>query len=144
MNECASWQECLTKNFAVKVTINKAKVRSLIETSDARIIFYQESKLTEDNANFIFEGHYASVLEVMHALVLLNGFKIENHICLGYYLRDILKRNDLFRIFDDCRYKRNSLVYYGKRMDFDIAKDTIDKIKFLLKELKVVIKSFEN
>jgi len=54
-------------------------------------------------------------------------------------LRDVLKRDDLFRIFDDCRFKRNSLVYYGKRMDFETASKTIDKSILLFKELKKLI-----
>lgn len=55
------------------------------------------------------------------------------------YIRDVLKREGIFRIFDDCRFKRNSLVYYGKRMDFDIAKDAIEKAKMLIKELNRLV-----
>jgi len=84
----------------------------------------------------VFEGYYSSILEMLHAIVVLEGYKVNNHICLGYYLRDVLKNDELFRFFDDCRFKRNSLVYYGKRMDFEIAKDSIEKAKKLIKELK--------
>lgn len=46
----------------------------------------------------------------------------------------------LFRLFDDLRYKRNSLVYYGKEMDFEVAKDSIEKAKKLIKGLKKIVK----
>ena len=96
-------------------------------------------EIDEKNANYIFEDYYSSLLEMLHAIVLLDGYKVDNHICLGYYLRDIFKREDLFRIFDDCRFKRNSLIYYGTRMDFEIAKDAIEKGKKLCKEFEKIL-----
>lgn len=43
-------------------------------------------------------------------------------------------------MFDDVRFKRNSLTYYGKKMDFEIAKDAILKCKILLKSMREVLK----
>ena len=131
----SSWGECLNYSSAVKITADKEKAASLTETAQDRINFSLK-KLSEKNANYAFEGYYSSVLEMIHAIVILDGYKVNNHICLGYYLRDVLKNDELFRLFDDCRFKRNSLVYYGKRMDFETAKDSIEKSKRLIKELK--------
>jgi len=39
-------------------------------------------------------------------------------------------------LFDDLRFKRNSLTYYGKRMDFETAKQAIEKCKRLIRELQ--------
>ena len=129
----ASWQECIRSYASLKVTPDKEKARSLRETAEGRVSVLSK-EVNEKNINYIFEDYYSSILEMVHAIVLLEGYKVENHICLGYYIRDILKREDLFRFFDDCRYKRNSLIYYGKRMDFDTAKEAIDKTKKLWKE----------
>ena len=96
--------------------------------------------MDEKTANFIFEDYYSSILELIQALVLLNGYKADNHICLGFFIRDVLKREDLFFAFDDRRYKRNSLVYYGKRMDFGTAKQAIEKCKRLIKEINMLLK----
>ncbi len=134
----ASWDDCLYSNSAVKVTPDKEKAKSLIETSEDRIKFSIRD-LNEKTANYIFEDYYSSVLELAQALVILDGYKINNHVCLGFFLRDILEKEDLFRLFDDCRYKRNSLVYYGKRMDFETAKDAIEKTKKLMNKLKSII-----
>ena len=131
----ASWDDCIFSNSSIKISPDKEKAKSLIETANGRIEF-SAKELTDKNANYVFEGQYSSILELLHALVLLEGYKVNNHVCLGFFLRDILKREDLFRIFDDCRYKRNSLVYYGKRMDFETAKNAIEKAKKLVKELK--------
>jgi len=54
-------------------------------------------------------------------------------------LRIFFKR--LFRIFDDLRYKRNSLLYYGKEMNFNTGKETIkNSIKFI-EELRKFIET---
>ena len=135
----ASWDDCIFSNSSIKITSDKEKAKSLIETANGRIEF-SAKELNDKNANYVFEGYYSSILELLHALALLEGYKVTNHVCLGFFLRDILKREDLFRIFDDCRYKRNSLVYYGKRMDFETAKNAIEKAKKLVKELKNLLK----
>ncbi len=134
----SSWGECLNYSSAVKITPDREKSKSLIETAEDRIKFSLR-ELTEKNANYVFEDYYSSIMELIHALVLLDGYKVNNHICLGYYLRDFLKNDEMFRFFDDCRYKRNSLVYYGKRMDFETAKESIEKAKKLIKELMKII-----
>lgn len=135
----ASWNDCLDYNNSIQITPDTEKAKSLIETAEERIK-YSNKEINEKTANFIFEDYYSSILELMQALVLLNGYKADNHICLGFFIRDVLKREDLFFVFDDCRYKRNSLVYYGKRMDFETAKQSIEKCKRLIKEINMLLK----
>lgn len=129
----ASWEDCL-ENSAVKISPDNKRAESLIETAEERLNLIKE--ITEKNSNFVFEDYYTSVLELLQAIVLKQGYKLSNHVCLGFYLRDFLKREDLFRLFDDLRYKRNSLTYYGKRMDFETSKKAVEDSKRLIKELK--------
>ncbi|HLC19930.1 MAG TPA: hypothetical protein VJK72_03350 [Candidatus Nanoarchaeia archaeon] len=135
----ASWNDCISSSASRKITPDKEKAKSLIETAEGRIEASRE--INEKTANYVFEDYYSSVLEFLHAIVLLEGYNVSNHVCLGYYLRDVLKEEHLFRIFDDCRYKRNSLVYYGKRMDFETAKDAIKKAQKMITEFKKIIKT---
>ena len=72
------------------------------------------------------------------------GFNILNHLCLGFYLRDILKREDLFIVFDDVRFKRNSLTYYGSRMDYETEKQAIEKCKKMIAELQNILRAHPN
>ena len=132
----ASWNDCLENESVVKVSSDNERAKSLRETAEERISLIKE--INEKTANFVFEDYYTSILEILQAIVINKGYKIINHVCLGYYLRDILNRGDLYALFDDLRYKRNSLTYYGKRMDFDIAVDAIEKSKKLIKELKKI------
>lgn len=137
----STWQECLESTSSLRISPNLGKAKSLIDTAKGRIEFLKSTSLAENNANYVFEGYYSSLLEILHALVLLRGYKVQNHICLGYYLRDVLKNDSLFRFFDDCRYKRNSLVYYGRKMDFETAKISIEKCLKLIKEVEQLLKT---
>ena len=130
----ASWKDCIEENTAIKVSPDKERVTSLIETAEERI--KQTHKLNEKNCNFVFEDYYTSLLVLIQAFVILRGYKVTNHVCLGYYLRDCLKRDKLYLVFDDLRYKSNSLTYYGNRMDFETAKASIEQCKGLIIEIK--------
>ncbi|MBT4538762.1 hypothetical protein HOC32_00590 [Candidatus Woesearchaeota archaeon] len=136
----SNWEECVNANSSVKISLDKFKARSLLDTANGRNKYLEEQEIKESNANYIFEAYYTSALEIMHALLLLNEYKVTNHICLGYYLRDVVNREDLFRLFDDCRFKRNSLIYYGRKMEFSVAKDAVKKSKLLIKELTSLVK----
>ncbi len=138
MNE-SSWDDCLELNSSIKISPNKSKAKSLIETAKGRLDYLAKDSENPQTAIYIFEGKYTCVVELIHALTILDGYKINNHICLGNYIKDVLKKEELFRIFDDCRIKRNSLVYYGRRMDFEICKDTIKKLNHLINELDRLI-----
>jgi len=141
MNKLPDWNECLESNSSIKITPDIQRAKSLLETSFERIKFINKD-LNENTANFMFEDYYTSILEMLEAIVLLNGYKVFNHVCLGFYLRDVLNRKELYMIFDDLRFKRNSLVYYGKRMGFEFANKAINDSKKLISDLNSLIKKY--
>jgi len=130
-----SWNDCLEQNKARSVSSDPAKARSLLETAAARSAFVATHTIDATNANWLFEMEYASLLEALHALCIGRGFTVANHSCLGFYLRDVLRRDELFRTFDRCRYRRNGIVYYGIRMEFATAKESIDDARRISKVL---------
>ena len=132
-----SWNSCIENNSARKISPDIARAKSLIETSQERIELIRN--IDSKNCNFVFEDYYTSLLELLQALVLKEGYNISNHICIGFYLKDFLKRSDLFQIFDDLRYKRNSLTYYGNKMDFQTAKDSINNSKKMITEINKLL-----
>lgn len=132
----SSWNDCLESESAINISPDISRVKSLKETSEERIKLIK--KINKENSNFVFEDYYISILELLQALVIKRGYRINNHICLGYHLRDLLKREELYQIFDDLRYKRNSLTYYGKKMDFEVSLEAIEKSRRLIKELNII------
>ena len=130
----ANWNDCLLNRSAKTITPDIKRAESLIETAEERINLVKE--VNKKNCNFIFEDYYTSLIELLQAITFKKGFNILNHVCLGYYLRDVLKREDLYILFDDLRYKRNALTYYGSRMDYETAKQAIEKCKELISKIR--------
>lgn len=129
-----NWNDCLDFGNSRAISLDLAKSKSLVKIALARIDFTENNSITKENCNFIFEDYYSSVTEIIHSLALSKGYKITNHICLGYFTKEILKDNNLFVLFEDCRVKRNSLVYYGSEMEFETAKTAVEKCKKLISE----------
>jgi len=133
------WNDCLEFGKSFRITPDIEKAKSLLETAEERIT-QTAKQIKEENVNFVFEDYYSSIIEIIHAIVSVDGYKVLDHVCLGNYLRDVLKREDLFIIFDDLRFKRNALTYYGKKMDFETGKVAIERSKKLVKELTIIVK----
>ena len=131
-----NWNDCLANKSVKTITPDINRAESLLETAKERISLIKE--VNKKNCNFVFEDYYTSLLELLQAITFKKGYNILNHVCLGFYLRDILKKEELYLIFDDLRYKRNSLTYYGNRMEFEIVKQAIEKCKKLIHELKIL------
>jgi hypothetical protein len=87
------------------------------------------------NANFVFEGLYTSTTELLHALLYRSGFKASDHVSLGFYLKDVLRREDLYRLFEQSRIRRNTLIYEGKMMPGDIASSAVETARRIIREL---------
>lgn len=137
-DKLSSWNDCLSNHYSIKTFADHSRIKSLTETAPHKIKYINKD-LNENTANYIFEDYYTSILEILEALTLFQVYKILNHICLGMFLKDILKKENLFWIFNELRFKRNSLVYYGKRMTFEDAKLSITKSKKLFNELNILL-----
>ncbi len=135
----STWSECAINNKALTISSDKAKAQSLLDTIEGRVKYLENQKIEESSANYIFEGYYTCILELLHMVVLLAGFKVINHTCLGYYVRDVLHKQSLFIVFDDCRIKRNALIYQGRKMDFETAQMAVEKSKQLVQSLKKIV-----
>jgi len=64
----SSWNDCTEENSAIKISPDKARAKSLIETADERIKVIP--RVNEKNCNFAFEDYYTSIMELLQALVI--------------------------------------------------------------------------
>jgi hypothetical protein len=117
-----SWNECLFNNFAIKVTPDKNKALSLIDVANGRIKFI---KRQNTDLNYVFEAYYASLIEYVHAFLIMEGYKVLNHLCLGYYIRDELNLKSEFHEYELLRRNRNNLVYYGSKLSLRACEDNL-------------------
>ncbi len=132
-----NWDVCIKDSIARSISKDVSRAKSLYETAKDRIEVITD--VTPKNCNFVFEDYYSSIMELIQAKCFIEGFNVLNHKCLGFYIRDELQRSDLFLIFDDLRYKRNSLTYYGSKMDFETAKVAIEDAKKIFIQMQNII-----
>ena len=68
-----NWNECLDSGNVIKINPDKEKAKSLLEIAEERIN-QLIAEVNEKNVNFVFEDYYSSSIEVIHAIVLVNGY----------------------------------------------------------------------
>ena len=79
---------------------------------------------------------YDALREYLEALSIMNGYKMYNHECYSAFLKEILNKQTEAETFDKVRKIRNSINYYGKKVDAQESKEVIKIIKTLLTEVK--------
>lgn len=112
------------------------RVKSLKELASKRLKFASKINYNPEDAQFIFEIYYTSLIELLHALTISRGVSVKNHICLAYFLRDVMNNKELFNRFDECRKQRNSLIYYGDQIMPEKAKEITNKTLSLTLEIE--------
>ena len=79
---------------------------------------------------------YEGLREYCEAIGYLDGYKFLDHESIGFFIRDILKEQSLFKKFDRYRKLRNGINYYGEDIDIETLKEAITEIPEMIKELK--------
>ncbi len=127
--------ECLKKEFVKRTKVDKELISSLIEMSDIKDFVIKTAKINDKTISVYVSIAYDSLREVLEALCILNGYKVISHVCIGELLKSLI--NDFnYNEFDRLRYIRNSINYYGQKMDFNQGKEIITKILSMKNEIK--------
>ncbi len=134
------WNNCIEEGDSVKITKNKKRALFLVEQAENTLDILDKIKIDESNVSVFFTNYYDALLELMHGLMNYEGYKVKNHYCLGYYIRDMLDDQQSFRVFDRARLLRNSMIYYGERFDNIVLLDVIKQIKDIFSRLRKNIK----
>ena len=132
------FEECLEEGNTVKVSADKNRARSLRSMAEDRLKYLESEKITELNCNFIFEQYYSALIETIHSIALGRGYKILNHLCVTAFIIEILKRPKIGGKFDRFRKIRNNLVYYGRKVDYPVAKERITEIKNTIEKMRKI------
>ncbi len=119
--------DCYRKNYIKKTRIDDELIKSLIEMSNIKENAVNSAKVNEMNISAYVSMAYDSLREVLEALCISKGYKVTSHLCLGELLRTLVNNFD-FDSFDQFRYIRNGINYYGARVDFKHSKEIIKKM----------------
>jgi len=117
-------EDCYKNNFIKKTKISKELIKSLIEMSNIKEDTIKSSDINEKNISAYFSMAYESLREILEALCISLGYKVTSHFCLGKLLKKLIKHFD-FNEFDRIRYARNSINYYGIKIEFQQGKELI-------------------
>jgi hypothetical protein len=126
--------ECFRKGLIKKTKIDEELVKSLIEMSNIKEITVKTATINEINVSAYVSLAYDSLREILEALCILKGYKVLSHICIGELLKDILEDFD-YEEFDRLRWIRNSINYYGEKVEFEQGKKVIQKIFAIKKKI---------
>ena len=131
--------ECFRRGLIKKTKIDNELIKSLIEMSGIKETTVKTANLNELNISAYVSLAYDSLREVLEALCILKGYKVLSHICMGELLRDILEDFD-YDEFDRLRWIRNSINYYGEKVDLEQGKEIISKIFSMKKKILMCLK----
>lgn len=130
------FEECKENNYVVKVSRNENRAKSLRKTAEDRIKYIQTQEINSLSCNFILEDYYSALLEIVHSIALVRGYKILNHLCLTSFIEEELEKPRIAEQFDNLRKIRNNLVYYGKRLEIQVIESKINTINSVIEKLK--------
>jgi hypothetical protein len=121
---------------AKKVMPNKFRASGLFKSAIEAIETAKIIPLGTGTAKTILRELYEGLREYCEAIGYLHGYKFTDHESIGYFLRDVLKEQSLYRKFDRYRRLRNGINYYGEDVDIETIKEAIKEIPSIVSELK--------
>ena len=130
-----NWEECRIRKFVKETKADEELIKSLLKTSEKKLITDKFSPVNEDTASTKFVVNYDSLREILEAVALKKGFKIYNHECFTGFLKEILNKELRAEEFDKFRRIRNAINYYGNDLTIENAKELINEITNLRSKL---------
>lgn len=130
------WNECINKRIAKKKQIDEELIKSLIQQSNKKYKAYEKLKIEEDLVEVQFILVYDYLREILEALALKKGYKIENHEAYTPFLKEICNKEEESAKFDRLRFLRNGVQYYAKTLFIEEGKKLIKEALDLAKHIK--------
>jgi len=120
-------EECFQKGLIKKTEIDEELIKSLIEMSNIKEMAVRKAKIDNVNISAYVSLAYDALREALEAICTSKGYKVLSHICIGELLKDLFKNFD-YEEFDRLKWIRNSINYYGTKVEFKQGKEIINKI----------------
>lgn len=139
MKNKIDWEGCKAHGFAKKVGQDSNRIQSIINSAKDREKTVKLLPVNETTKETIISLFYDVLRELLEALALQNGFKIYNHECYTSFLKSVINDDDFSLEFDSMRLLRNSINYYGKKIDLGDATIILLKLEKLIKKSKSLL-----
>lgn len=135
------FNDCLKKRIAKEVKQDDELIKSLLKTSRNKLDSEKKLELSEVTSISKITLLYDSLREVLEALAIKKGYKIYNHECYTYFLKEIVNESSKGDEFDELRKIRNGLNYYGKDISIEEARNVLKRIMRLREEILGLVSS---
>ncbi len=133
------WQECNKQGYAKKVELDSGRIQDIIKSSNDRERTAKLLPVNETTKETVISLFYDTLRELLEALALKHNFKIYNHECYTSFLNNILKDEALALEFDSLRLLRNSINYYGKKIELTDSRLILLKLDKLIRKIKELL-----
>jgi len=131
-----NFENSLIEGKSKRTMPNKIRALSLFKSSIQAVETAKTILLNESTSKTILRELYEGLREYCEALGYLKGYKFLDHESIGFFLRDFLKEDSLFKKFDRYRKLRNGINYYGESVDIETVKEAAKEIPKIIKELE--------
>jgi len=125
------WKSCKGTLTAKIIAPDGGLIKSLLETSKEKMLSSEMLKMSRVTAASKFTLAYDSLREALEALAVRKGYKIYNHECYTYFLKEIMNESSKGDDFDSIRKVRNAVNYYGKKLSPEKSENLIKRINTL-------------
>ena len=144
MRPLKNFEEFLRHGVVKRRTPDLIRAKSLINEAEKRKKFLGKLSikigLADENANYFIETSYDTLIELIRAKMLAEGFKTSGegaHEAEVSYMRKFGFSENEVRFMNDLRYFRNGILYYGKDFDSEYGNKVLE---FLNKIYPVLLK----
>ena len=126
--------ECFRKGLIKRTEPNKELVKSLVEMANIKEKVVKSAEINKENVSAYVSLAYDSLREVLEAICILHEYKVLSHVCIGELLKKILNDFD-YEKFDRLRWIRNSVNYYGQKVELKQGIKIINEIFEMKKKI---------
>jgi len=115
-----------------------SEAKSLIEKAERRLNRVKSDKLSESNADLLFEDAYEVIRESAQSLMSLKGYKPYSHEATVAFIKEFHKEFTDYEVnnFDRFRKLRNNSIYKAVIIDIQDANEIITFAENFFKKIK--------
>ncbi len=135
------FEEFLATGDIRKTSIDKGLARALMERAEEGENFAMKAFSETEFVTLTFESLYEALIEIIDALMALDGYKPYSHVASLSFLQKFQEITQLeIAKLDNAREKRNSSKYRGEKIRLEETKDLIALYKLIKPKLKEIYK----
>jgi len=123
-----------------RIKPNNIRAKSLIRSSQQAIKSVSNLAINETNKKTILRELYEGFGQFCEAIGYIKGYKFSSHEAIGYFLKDILKEEKIFRNFDRYRKLRNRINYCGDNINEETVIEALQEIPRMIILLNKYVK----